>query len=234
MSVPAEAISNNDSNASDVLSIIKAGLIVYIEDLEGNSCAYGVKNVVNHELCICQALGKKKVSLSPGINNKIMIVVPEENGASLISATIEESTDHNVKLTLKPTGETDFVQRRRYFRLSQPNVSVHYQLLSNDGTEYPELPVECMVWDISGDGAGLIVRSAKPIYMGTQIKLSIKIPDYETINVVGEATRIVIKSIIRNESLVGVQFKSIKEAHRDKLIRYITQKQLSLRQRKKH
>jgi c-di-GMP-binding flagellar brake protein YcgR len=231
--MPAEIVFDAN-NASDALEIIKAGQIVYIEDLEGNSFPFGVKNVVNHELCICQALGKKKVPLSPSSTNKIIIVVPEENGAHLISAVIEESIDHNVKLTLRPTGKTDFVQRRRYFRLSQPNVVVHYQLVNEDGTEYPQLPVECLVWDISGDGVGLVIRCTKPIYAGAIIKLYVKVPDHETITVTGEAMRIVTKSVIRNESLVGVRFKSIKEAHRDKLIRYITQMQLSLRKRKKY
>jgi c-di-GMP-binding flagellar brake protein YcgR len=222
-----------ESPISDPLEIIKTGLIVYIEDLENNSCAYGVKNVVNHELCICQALGKKKVTLSPTATNKITIVVPDENGAHLISAIIEEADNSNVKLTLRPTGEVGFVQRRRYFRLSQPNVNIQYQHLDDDGTEYPQLPVESIVWDISGDGAGLVIRSSKPLHTGERIKLYMKIPDHETMSCTGEIMRIVRKSIIRNESLVGVQFKAINEVHRDKLIRYITQTQLSLRKRNK-
>jgi hypothetical protein len=223
----------DDKQGSDALQIIKTGLIVYIEDCEGNSCAFGVKNVVNHELCLCQALGKKKVTLFPCQDNMVQIVVPEENGAHLIPAKIEESSDNNVNLTLRPTNKIDFIQRRRYYRLADPNVKIQYQLLHDDGTEYPQLPVDCLVWDISGDGAGLMIRSTKQIHTGNKMQLRIDIPEHETMQVTGEVVRVVVKSIIRNESLVGVQFKEIEEPHRDKLLRYITQMQLSLRKRKK-
>jgi len=65
------------------------------------------------------------------------------------------------------------------------------------------------------------------------MKLIIALAEERAIEVVGEIVRVMPRSIIRNEYLVGVNFKKIRESDRDKIIKYITQEQLSLRKPKK-
>jgi c-di-GMP-binding flagellar brake protein YcgR len=95
------------------------------------------------------------------------------------------------------------------------------------------MPVEAMVWDLSGNGIGMVIRSPKTIYTGCKMKLIVSLPEKRAIEVIGEIVRVVPRSIIRNEYLIGVNFRKIKEADRDRIIKFITQEQLSLRKLKK-
>jgi len=217
----------------EALDLVKAGQIVYIEDVKGLSWPFGVSNILNHELVVCQALGRKSTPLNTNALNTVTIVLPEENGAHLIKAAIDESDETKSRLVLNPPGEIDFVQRRQYFRLSKPSAIAHYQLIEKEVIDAEILPVEALVWDLSGCGIGMVIRSAKTIYTGGKMKLIIALAEERAIEVVGEIVRVMPRSIIRNEYLVGVNFKKIRESDRDKIIKYITQEQLSLRKPKK-
>ncbi|MHB8842499.1 MAG: flagellar brake protein [Candidatus Aquicultor sp.] len=217
----------------EALDLVKAGQIIYIEDVKGLSWPFGVSNILNHELVVCHALGRKSTPLNTNALNTVTIVFPEENGAYLIKAAIDETDETKSRLVLNPTGEIDFVQRRQYFRLSKPSASAHYQLIEKEVVEAEIMPVEAMVWDISGSGIGMVLRSAKTIYTGVMMKLTVSISDGRPIEVIGEIVRVVPRSIIRNEYLIGINFKKIKETDRDRIIKFITQEQLSLRKVKK-
>lgn len=217
----------------EALDLVRAGQIIYIEDVKGLSWPFGISNILNHELVVCQALGRKSTPLNASASNTVTIVLPEENGAYLIRAAIDEADESKSRLVLNPTGEIDFVQRRQYFRLSKPSVTAHYQLIEQEVADIEIMPVEAMVWDLSGSGIGIVIRSVKTIYTDVKMKLIISLPEERMIEIVGEAVRVVPRSIIRNEYLIGINFKKIREADRDRIIKYITQEQLSLRKPKK-
>jgi len=215
------------------LDLIKVGQIVYIEDFESQSWPFGVNNILSGELVVCLALGRKSTPLNINSTNTVTIVVPEENGAYMIRAKIDESDDMKNRLVLCPHGHVSFIQRRQYFRISKPSVLVHYQLMENKSYETILKPVEAMVWDLSGNGIGMVVRDGKTIYANTKMKLTISLPSQQPIVVIGEVMRVVPKSIIKNEYLLGVNFKNIRESDRDKIVKYVTQEQLQLRRLKK-
>jgi len=218
---------------SKALDLIKVGQIVYIEDFEGQSWPFGVNNILNGELVVCLALGRKSTPLSTNSSNTVTIVVPEENGAYMIRAKVDESDEAKNRLVLCPHGDVGFIQRRQYFRLSKPSVLVHYQLMENEVYEAILKPVEAMVWDLSGNGIGMVVRDGKTIYANTKIKLTVSLPGQKPIVVIGEVMRVVPKSILKNEYLLGVNFRNIRESDRDKIVKYITHEQLQLRRLKK-
>lgn len=215
------------------LDLIKVGQIVYIEDFEGQSWPFGVNNILNGELVVCLALGRKSTPLNINSTNTVTIVVPEENGAYMIRSKIDENDETKSRLVLHPHGNVSFIQRRQYFRISKPSVLVHYQLMEKDSYETILKPVEAMVWDLSGNGIGMVVRGGKTIYANTKIKLTVSLPGQKPIVVVGEVMRVLPKSIIKNEYLLGVNFKNIRESDRDRIVKYITQEQLQLRRLKK-
>lgn len=216
----------------EVLDIIRTGQIVYIEDDEGKSWPFGINNILSHELVVCNALGRKSTPLKAA-ENMVTIVVPKENGACLVKAALIEADDNKNRIILKPTGETEHVQRRQYFRVLKPSALVRYQLVNNDVSDEIMKPVEGMVWDLSGNGIGMVVRNTKTIYADSEIKLSITLPGELPIEIIGKVVRVVPKSIIKNEYLLGVTFKKIREADRDRIIKYITQEQLALMKLKK-
>ncbi len=216
----------------EALELIKTGQIVYVEDEEGQSWPFGVSNIPNHELVVCNALGRKSTPMKSS-SSTVKIIIPEENGAFLVMAKIDEADGTNNRVTLKPFGEVNHVQRRQYFRISKPSVLVHYQLVERDVYEDIMKLVEGMVWDLSGNGIGMVIRNAKTIYTGSPIKMNIALPDEPPIEIVGEVVRVVPKSIIKNEYLLGVTFKKIRRSDLDRIVKYITQEQLALRKLKK-
>jgi len=217
----------------DIPDLIKAGQIIYIEDLKGSSWPFGVNNILNHELVVCQALGRKSTPLNVASSNLITIVVPDENGAYLVEAEIAESDEKRYRVALRPTGKTKYVQRRQYFRISRPSVLAHYQLTNSEADQDNRMPIEGMVWDLSGNGIGILVRSSKTIYVDSTIKIIISLPGEPPIELIGVVTRVLPKSIIKSEYLLGVHFKRIKESDRDKIIKFVMQEQLALRKVKK-
>ncbi|HEY3374505.1 MAG TPA: PilZ domain-containing protein [Candidatus Aquicultor sp.] len=214
---------------SQAFDFIKSGQLIYIEDARGSSWPYGISNVLSRELVLCQALGRKSTPLYADDENIITIIIPTDNGAHLVRSKIEESDDTNSRLLLRPLSLAKHVQRRRYFRLEKPVISAYYQLIARDQDELDALPVEAMVWDLSGSGMGMIVRSPKTPYLGGDLKLIIQLPEeQEATEIVGEIVRVMPRSIIKSEYLLGVNFTKIKERDRDKIVKYITQEQLTL------
>lgn len=212
----------------EIFKTVKAGQIIYIEDINGDSWPFGITNILTREFVDCQALGRKTTPLATDERQLVTIILPVENGAHIADAHIEESDDSRSRLILKPTGEVKFVQRRQYFRVNKPAVACHYQILERGKAEHDELPVEGMVWDLSGSGIGIIIKSPRTIYSGSEIKLKIELPQENPIEVVGEVVRAFPRSVLRNEYFLGVNFVKIKERDRDKIIKYITQEQLAL------
>ncbi|HZD59695.1 MAG TPA: PilZ domain-containing protein [Anaerolineae bacterium] len=215
------------------LDLVKAGQIVYINDPRGGSRPFGVNNVLNHDLIVCQALGKKSAPLCVSASSYLTITVPQENGAYLVKAEIIESDKERCRVVLRPTGETERIQRRQYFRISKPSILVRYQLIGSGAHEDDGMPVEGMAWDLSGNGLGILIRSPKTMYAGSMIKITISLPDKQSIELTGEIVRVVPKSIIKSEYLLGVHFKKIRDVDRSKIIDFIIQQQLARRKAKK-
>ncbi|HCH00252.1 MAG TPA: hypothetical protein DE036_10965 [Actinobacteria bacterium] len=217
----------------EALDIIKAGQIIYIEDAKGNSWPFGINNVLNRELVACQALGKKSISIQPDAENTLTMILPQEHGAYLVKAEVVELDNERTRLTLRPSEEVSFMQRRQYFRVSKPSALALYQIISTNEQVPDSIPIEGLVWDLSGNGIGMMIRATRTPYTGSEIRLSITLPGDSQMELLGEITRVVPKSIIKNEYLLGICFTKIREADRDKIIKFVIQEQVSHKNMKK-
>lgn len=209
----------------DAFEIVKAGQIIYIEDSTGKSWPFGVNTVLNRELVVCQALGRKSTPIRIDPSRLLTMILPQENGAFLVGSEPVESDDQKTKLTLRPAAAPQFIQRRQYFRVLKPSALAHYQVL--DGRDDTSMPIEGLVWDLSGNGIGMVIRAFKTPYAGSDIKVTISLPDNYQIELIGEITRVVPKSIIKNEYLLGIYFKKIRESDRDRIIKFVIQEQVA-------
>ncbi|MBE0447938.1 MAG: PilZ domain-containing protein [Actinobacteria bacterium] len=216
----------------NALDLVKTGQIVYIDDTKGGSWPFGINSILDHGLLVCQALGRKSTPLSISTSNHLMITIPQESGAYLAKAEIAESDEERCRIVLRPTGEIKHVERRQYFRIIKPSILAHYRLIGTRMCEDVNMPIEGLVWDLSGNGIGLLIRSPKTIYASSTIKIIISLPGEPPIELIGEITRVVPKSIIKSEYLLGVHFKKIREVDRDKIIKFIVREQLALKKAK--
>lgn len=212
----------------DVLDLVKDDQIIYVEDANGKSRPFGVHTILNNGLITCQALGKESTSLNADNLNRVTIISPRENGAYLVKAEIVESDEEGYRTVFRPAGDIKHIQRRKYFRISKPSLSVRYQLIDRVPGNRENIPINCMAWDLSGNGIGIIIRSARTLYTGSEIKILVAMPGEATIEFVGEITRVVPKSIIKNEYLLGIYFKDIRESDRDKIIEFVERGRLAL------
>ncbi|MBS3909698.1 MAG: hypothetical protein KGZ93_08755 [Actinobacteria bacterium] len=130
------------------LDIIKTGQIIYIEDARGNSWPFGIDNVLNRELVACRALGKKTISIQPDAENRLTMILPQDNGAYLIKAEVVEFENESTRFMLRPSAEVDFVQRRQYFRVSKPSALALYQIIGANEEATDGMPIEGLVWDL--------------------------------------------------------------------------------------
>ncbi|MBS3909699.1 MAG: PilZ domain-containing protein [Actinobacteria bacterium] len=76
-------------------------------------------------------------------------------------------------------------------------------------------------------GIGMMIRATRTPYTGSRIRLSITLPGGSQMELFGEITRVVPKSIIKNEYLLGIGFTKIREADRDKIIKFVIEEQVS-------
>ena len=215
------------------LDIIKTGQIIYVEDAKGSSWPFGINNVLNRELVACQALSKKSTPIKPDEANMLTMILPQENGAYTVKAEIVEFDSQKTRLMLRPLKDISFVQRRQYFRVTKPSALALYQITSNSEQAIDGTPIEGLVWDLSGNGIGMMIRAIRTPYIGTEIRLLITLPGDQQMELLGEICRVVPKSIIKNEYLLGICFKRIRESDRDKIMKFVIQEQVAHKNLKK-
>lgn len=211
-----------------VFEIIKVGQMVHIENGRSRSRPFGVYNILNRELILCQALDKKSSSVNFNPLDEVTIVVPDQSeGAYLVKAMVDEIDKSRGIAILKPRDDVNITQRRQCRRISKPSGLVRYQLIS-DGIEDNAL-FDGKIWDLSESGIGVLVKAVKIIHPGSHIKLSILISNEKPIEIVGEIVRVVPKNVVNNEYLLGIRFVEVSRNDSSRIARYITQEELARR-----
>jgi len=142
--------------------------------------------------------------------------IPYENGINLVPTEVEEVSRDKKEFKFALDTRYEFVQRRAYYRLANPLMSVQYK--TGVGTFQPAL-----VEDIGGGGIGIIVD--RIIKRSTTVDLEMILPGGGVVHAIGEAVRV---SAARKEKgyLIGVNFRRISEVNRDKIIKYVFEEQL--------
>ena len=142
--------------------------------------------------------------------------IPFENGINLVPTEIEEISWDKKEFKFALDTHYEFVQRRSFYRLANPLMSVQYK--TGTGVFHPAL-----VEDIGGGGLGMIVD--RIVKRSTTVDLEMILPGGEIVHAIGEAVRV---SASRKEKgyLIGVSFRRISEVSRDKIIKYAFQEQL--------
>lgn len=210
----------------DAFEVIRVGQVVHIENTKKRSRRYGVFNILSRELVVCQALDKQPSSMNFNPSDEVTVVVPgESGGAYLIRATVNEVDKSARRVIIKPVSEIDHTQRRGSFRISKPTALVKYQLMGQDSNW--GIQTEGIVWDLSGGGIGVIIKTTKTIHPGSLIKLTIALPNEEPIEAVGKIVRVTPKNIIRNEYQLGICFTEIDEKDKSIIVRCVAQEELA-------
>jgi c-di-GMP-binding flagellar brake protein YcgR len=119
-------------------------------------------------------------------------------------------------------------QRRNFVRLDS-NLSLVFNIISDELDEAGK-PLKGLTLDISGGGTRFESNLSLP--EGIVLEMNINLPRIGTVSALGKVVRTTAtKNSVKKHYIIGVQFMIIEEKERDKIIRYIFDKQRELRQR---
>lgn len=195
--------------------ILNIGQVVKLSDSSGSSWSFGIKFLLAGNRVLCEWLNGENDSPSREASD-FKLSVPHEGGIYMVPVrTVGISRDgREYKFLLHK--EYEVIQRRDYYRLPNPHVSVECRIL---GQEMRDVEVV----DISGGGIGLVIDRA--IKEGTVVEMEITTPDGTTISANGRAVHV---SKVEDEDnySIGINFIKISRADRALIIKYVFEEQV--------
>lgn len=195
--------------------ILKPGQVVQVSDSQGNSWNFGVKFLLAGNRVLCERLGDEDNQLDKN-KTDVRLSIPHDAGIYVIPIKIVKEFPDSCEYKFLLDKKHDYVQRRDYYRLINPEIRVRCQIHDEDLREVK-------VSDISGAGIGLIVN--RRVKEGTAVRLEITLFDKSTVHVVGRSLRVSpIKG--KDEYIMGVSFTRIGKSDRAKIMRHIFNEQL--------
>lgn len=117
------------------------------------------------------------------------------------------------------------IQMREFVRIDAM-VAVYIQNMPN-GEDVK--PLKLFTKDISGGGLQLVAR--EKIKIGSKLQMNIEIPDFETINAIGEVVRVEQPQADNLLFWIGIRFLDIQEKDRNKIIKFVFKKELEIRRK---
>ena len=117
------------------------------------------------------------------------------------------------------------IQQREFVRI---DAKMHATVLLVDQDE-GDSPTRLLVNDISGGGVRIVSTRSFPI--GTNIVITFELPDQEIIETIGQVVRVEQPQPERAVYWLGVKYVGLRERQRNKIIKYVFQKQLERHRR---
>lgn len=195
----------------------------------------------NRKIYRSRVEGKDKdfIDLASPIKDGVVIPIREGEivNISYIDSTATYSFDsiivsrYNKELPVirvkKPT-EVKRTQRRNFVRFDT-KLKVSFNIVRNEIADY-EQTYSGQTVDISG--GGIMLATTATINKEDIVDLIINIPNIGNISAMGKVVRVMEKNIQGHEILLlGIDFIVIEERDRDKIVRFIFEKQREMRQR---
>lgn len=117
------------------------------------------------------------------------------------------------------------IQQREFVRI---DAKLHVTATMIEQEE-ESTPIKLLVNDISGGGIRLVCPHPYPI--GTNLLLAFELPDEEYIETIGQVVRVEQPQPDRTLFWIGIKYIGMKERERNKIIKYVFQKQLERHRR---
>lgn len=167
----------------------------------------------------------RPVRVRPGL--KVSVEYSTQTGIYRFGGVVTEvGEDGTAWFRMNRPSKWDHLQRRRFFRLSI-SVAVWWRPVRGEEGGVGRFR-EALTHDLSGGGLRLAFEEDLPV--GTELQLKIDIGEHRPV----EATGKVVRSCYREDDgvvLASIEFLEIDEVDRDRLIRYLFQRQGELRRK---
>jgi len=216
----------------DLRNVLKVNQRVYIEILDN-------KGEVQRYSSRVENMSEDRVVLASPIKHRTPVFVPSGNYVTVIftdnlcvysfrSKVIANYNQRIPFMVVKTPDKLEKIQQREYVRVPI-NLNV---LLSYTDEDDQTREIWCKSRDLSGGGLMLVNSKPFKLSKGDEVNLTFHL-EGETISVKGEIMRVYheldISGIERH--ILGVKFKELSEKDRQKIIKFVYQRQIELRRK---
>jgi c-di-GMP-binding flagellar brake protein YcgR len=211
-----------DANVIKVNQLIE---IYLTRSLRGNHYCSRIEEITNSNLVLAMPFDKGfPVLISPGSPLYVKMVT-DSSPYIFVSTFIEKKlTPLPIWVVSLPT-ELTKIQQRELVRI---DVKLHATIASTEPEEEMS-PAKLLINDISGGGLRLVSSKSYPV--GKNVLITFELPDQEMVETIGQIVRIEQPQTDRTVYWLGVKYVGIRERQRNKIIKYIFQKQLERHRR---
>ncbi|WP_408954532.1 flagellar brake protein [Natroniella sp. ANB-PHB2] len=180
----------------------------------------------------------KLIKISNGTKGTVFL--QKQNGLYRIPVTvISKEVDVTPLLKLKISGQIKRTQERKSFRL-EIYEETEYELVGAEvfqaenitGIDGEENDHKALIVDISAGGLKMKMQTMMELEEEEIIRINLDFADLSVTKVLGQVVRVTEK--IENDQkkyIVGVKFVNLAKEHKDKLVKWIFDKQRELRQK---
>lgn len=199
--------------------VLNTGQVINLSDSRGTTWSLGVKHHLAGNRILCELLD---TDIDPPDKDAsdLKLSVPHDAGVYVLVTRIAGISRDGREYKLLLSDEYRLVQRRGYYRLSDPHLRVKCRI-------YGETVEDVTVIDISGGGAALAIRWDRPVKLKEDLPvgLDITLPEGGKIQAHGKTLR-VGESNDDSGYHVGITFTKLDRPDRAKLIKFIFDEQL--------
>lgn len=193
--------------------------------LRGNHYRSRIEEVTDSHLVVAMPFDKGfPILASPG-NSIYGKVIIDSTPHLFVSRFVDKRMLPLPVWIISPPDEITKIQHREFVRI---DAKMHATILLVDQDE-GDSPTRLLVNDISGGGVRIVSNRSFPI--GTNIVITFELPDQEVIETIGQIVRIEQPQAERDVYWLGVKYVGLKERQRNKIIKYVFQKQLERHRR---
>ncbi len=216
----------------EIKKILKIGQLVHIEAMDSNDNPQRYSSRV-------EDLGDNIITLASPIKDRVPILLPlgskvnvwywDKVAVYTFRTTILDRKAEGVPVyILKAPDKVKRVQNREFVRVKAVlNVTLRY----TNEQEYTK-EIECKTRNISGGGIMLVINKPTDIMTGSEVFLKFNIYDkkvYSAGRVVRNYWELDSKGVEYN--ILGVEYTSISNEHRNIIVKYVYKKQVELRRK---
>jgi hypothetical protein len=206
----------------DINSILYLGKVIKLVDVDENCWECGISKFVKEYQIVCELLKNPSIVDSmtvkhPDNGDFYKLAIAHGSGVYLAPARIERLVGEDGKLKFFISEQYEFVQRREYYRLVDPNLEIECKI---HGETY-----ETSALDLAGGGIGLLIKRDRSIKKDTLLELRIILPDGKSLQVGARSTNVVLAEE-PGKYIVGAYFSKISSADESKIMKHIFSEQI--------
>jgi len=206
--------------------ILKPGVLVTIEVKPDEKLHFIIGSVSDdYRILTCELITEEPRSIDLNKGDKVILVCLSEDGVFRFLAQVQEIKQDPVNLTLALSREASHLQRRKFFRLSEPLVRARYRQITDPVDIYNDELKEAAVKNLSGNGTALVIPVEDELAVGTPVRVEMDVAG-QNINLIGEVIRCTSNEPINGMSLLCIQFSLIEERDRDRIIGHLFKEQI--------